>query len=163
MAFIYPRRFSEAWQMLSDYPGTLEQQALVRSTFALTYGTKKHKLFQALDKSINSVYLRSYMTFGFLPDDLWPPNLLAVAGATGINMRASIAESVIPNLALHELGHVVDKHLMTAAKRLWFMQEAGIDPNTNTWNQNVQETFADAVRDCIQNTGWQNLWPILLG
>lgn len=155
-------RFSECWQFAFDYPGTTPRQQAVKQAFSLVYGTNKHRLFQALDRSINGVYDRSYLVFGFLPDDLWSPNMLAVAGVTGINMRASMALSAIPDLALHELGHVVDKHLMTSTKRLEFMFMAGIDPNTNTWNFNVQEMFADAVRDCIKGTGWQTLWALLL-
>lgn len=161
MPFVQPRRFSECFQALVDYPGTMEQQTAVREAFHLEYGNAKHQAFQRLDRSINTVYKRSYLTFGFLPDDMWPADMLAVAGVTGINMRAGIAPETVGDLALHELGHVFDKHLLTAATRFEFMLIAGIDPEVNTWNRNVQETFADAGREWCKG-GWQWLTPILL-
>lgn len=118
-------------------------------------------MFQRLDRSINQVYLRSFLTFGFLPDDMWPPNMLAVAGITGINMRAGIVPEAVGNLALHELGHVCDKHFLTSASRLQFMVLEGIDPEINTWNQNVQETWADAGRDWFKGMR-PELTPLLL-
>lgn len=155
-------RFSEAWQFLTEYPGTVEQQTAVRDAFHLEYGTDKHQVFKRLDRSINTIYQRSFLTFGFLPDDMWSPNMLAVAGVTGINMRAGIVPEAVGDLALHELSHVYDKHYMTATTRLDFMMLAGIDPNLNTWNHNVQEMFADAGRDWFKG-GWQALTSIMLG
>jgi hypothetical protein len=162
MAFLQPRRFSEIWQADAEWPGTLEQQQIIRDTFKLEFGSDRHMLMKRLDQSANHVYQRSYLTVGFWPDDLWPPNLSAVAGVTGINFRASYASSVLADQADHELFHVADKHLMTPLKRLQFMELAGIDPNSNSWNQNVQETFADAGRDWWQGKGWKSLTPILL-
>ena len=162
MSFRYPRRFSECWQMSADFPGTLSQQDAVREAYELEFGTNKHLLFKRLDRGINALG-RSYLIFGFYPDDMFNFDQLAVAGRTGINMRAGFAIGAIPDMALHELGHVVDKLRITNADRYWFLTAAGIDPNLNTWNHNVQEMFADAVRDCIKGMSWQSLWPILLG
>jgi hypothetical protein len=162
VSFVSPRRFSECWQISADFPGTITQQMAVREAYALVHGTNKHRLFQRLDHAINATG-RSFLIFGFPPDDMFNFDQLAVASRAGINIREGFATSAIPNMALHELGHVVDKLLITNTDRYWFMTAAGIDPNTNTWNHNVQEMFADAVRDCIKGTSWQSLWAILLG
>jgi hypothetical protein len=154
-------RWSECWQFLADYPGTPGQQQAVLDAFRLEYGTEKHRLFQRLDRSINQVYKRSYLTFGFVPQEWFAPNQIAVAGPTGINLSDLYAPEAVGDQALHELGHVVDMHFLTAATRLQFMALAGIDPNLNTWNRNVQETFADAGRDWCKG-GWKSLTPILL-
>lgn len=161
MSFVYPRRFSECWQISADYPGTIAQQMAVRDTFHLEYDTEKHRLFKRLDRSINATG-RSFLIFGFLPSDMFAFDQLAIAGFTGISLRDTIALSAIPDMALHELGHVVDKHFLTNASRLWFMEQARIDTNLNTWNRNVQETWADAVRDCIKGMAWPQLWAMLL-
>lgn len=161
MTFILPRRFSECWQALTDYPGTIEQQQAVRDAFSLEHGTPKHQAFKRLDRSINQVYKRSYLTFGFLPADMFAPNQLAVAGRTGINMSDAYNPSAVGGQALHELGHVFDLHFLTAAQKLDFMMLAGIDPNLNTWNFNVQETWADACRDWCKGMR-PELTPLLL-
>lgn len=158
---LFTGRFSECWQFLSDYPGTEAQQEEVIEAFWLVHGSHQHRYMKRLDLAINAIE-RSYLTFGFLPADMFGPNQLAVAGRTGINMVDAMAPSAIADLAVHELHHVGDKLLMTAAQRLEFMVMAGIDPNINTWNHNVQETFADAGRDWYRGTGWEQLTPILL-
>lgn len=163
LRFVQPRRFSECWQMSSDFPGTVEQQQTVRDAYQLEYGTRKHQLFQLLDRSLNQVYGRSYAVVAFLPPAAFPPWTLAQAWDTGINISDEVAAgSGLVNLALHEFGHVVDGHLMTQDKKLWYMHEVtGPDLGTNDWRTYV-EPFADSVRDCINGIGWQELWPILL-
>lgn len=161
---LFTGRFSECWQFLSDYPGSEEQQEAVLSAFHLEHGTDQWRYMKRLDHAINALG-RSYLTFGFLPQDMFPPNMLAVAGRTGINMVDLMAPSAVGDLALHELSHVGDKLLLTSADRLKFMGMAGIDPNLNTWNFNVQETYADAGRDWWLSGGlvWRQLTPILTG
>lgn len=154
-------RFSECWQFDAEWPGTIEQQRVVINTFHLDYATERHRLMKRLDKSANEVYKRSYLVVGFPPDDYWPPNLIAVAGVTGINFRAGFSHFALAAQANHELFHVIDKHLLTPALRLQFMAIEKIDPNINTWNFNVQETWADAGREWWQGNR-PDLTPILL-
>lgn len=156
------RRFSECWQFLSDYPGTEEQRDAVIEAFRLEYGTPRHRAFQRLDRSINSIYKRSYLTFGFVPAEWFGPNQIAVAGPTGINLSEGFAPEAIADQADHEIGHCFDSHFLTSATRLEFMVMAGIDPNLNTWNHNVKETWADACRDWQRGTGWNQLTGIIL-
>lgn len=131
------------------------------AAYHLIHGTDQWRYMKRLDHAINALG-RSYLTFGFLPADMFAPNQLAVAGRTGINMSDLYAPEAIGPQAVHELFHVGDKLLMTAAQRLEFMVMARIDPNLNTWNHNVQEMFADAGRDWYQG-GWPALTPIMLG
>lgn len=148
--------------MSAEHPGTLDQQRAVREALALTHGTYQWRVIKRLDASLNEIYQRSYSVIEFLPDDLWPPDLLAIAGVTGINFRASYNVGVVGRQVQHEVGHQIDKHLLTAADRFWFMLEANIDPSINTWNHNVQEVWADAFADWFRGTGWPSLTPILL-
>lgn len=156
-------RFSECWQFDAEWPGTPQQQLVIVKAFELEYGSDHWKLFKRLDRSINQVYKRSYMTIGFLPDDMFDVNRSVIAGITGINFRQSYAVSALKSQVEHELFHVVDKHLLTWANRLWFINQLQIDPNLNTWNHNVQETWADAGRDWWNGQGWASLTPILAG
>lgn len=155
-------RFSECFQFDAEWPGTPQQQLVIVKTFELEYGSDHWKMFKRLDRSINQVYKRSYMAIGFPPDDMFD-HRLAIAGVTGINFRASYSPSALGSAAEHELFHLADKHLLTWADRLWFINELKIDPNLNTWNQNVQETFADAGRDWWNGRAWKSLTPILAG
>lgn len=160
--FVYPRRFAECWQMSADFPGTIEQQQTVRDAFQPEFGSDLHRLLKLLDHSLNHTYQRSYAVFAFLPQKAFGPWELAKAFDTGINMSDEMVPETIPNLALHELGHVVDGHLMTQDRKLWYMHKVtGPDLGTNDWRAYV-EPFADSVRDCINGTGWSELWPILL-
>lgn len=155
-------RFSECFQFDAEWPGTPQQQLVIVKTYELEYGTDHWRLFKRLDKSINEVWHRSYMAIGFPPDDMFGTNQLAISGITGTNYRQSFAVSALKSQAEHELFHLADKHLLTWADRLWFINQLAIDPNLNTWNQNVQETFADAGRDWWNGRAWQSLTPILL-
>lgn len=154
-------RFSECWQFSADYPGTPEQRDMVRFAYRLVWGTKKWRLFKRLDRAINDIG-RHTLIFGFLDPDMFALGQTAIAGRTGINIRWDYSVAFLYMQALHELGHVVDRLLLTDEQRLEFMRMAGIDPAQNSWNHNVQETFADAVRDCIHGLSWQQLWPLLL-
>jgi len=160
-----PRRFSEVWQMDAEWPGTYDQQWAVREAFSLVYDTDQWRVMKRLDKSANQIYLRKYLTVGFWPDEMWGPNHSAIAGIAGINFRASYNPiPLIPQIR-HELAHVYDQHnLITWAGRLAFMQALNIDLEQNTWNHNVQETFADAFRDWWSSGGslYPALTPILL-
>lgn len=156
-------RFSECFQFDAEWPGTPQQQLVIVKTYELEYGSDHWKLFKRLDKSINEVWHRSYMAIGFPPDDMFGVNQIAVAGITGINFRQSFAVSALKSQAEHELFHLVDKHLLAWKDRLWFMMQAGIDANLNTWNHNVQEVFADAGRDWWNGRAWQSLTPLFVG
>jgi hypothetical protein len=155
-------RFSEVFQFDAEWPGNPAQQLAIVKTFELEYGSDRWKLVKRLDKSTNEVWQRHYLAIGFPPDEMFGWNQLAVAGVTGINFRQSYNASALPMAADHELGHVVDKHLLLWKDRLWFMAQAGIDANLNTWNQNVQETWADAFRDWWRGQSWKSLDPILI-
>lgn len=155
-------RFAEVWQADAEWPGTPVQQLAVEKTWHLEYDTDRWRLMKLLDKSTNEVYRRSYLVVGFPPDEMFPPNLIAVAGVTGINFRQSFAASALSAQANHELGHVADKHLLTPVKRLQYMQMMGIDPNANTWNQNVQEIFADSFREWWRGRDWPEFRALLL-
>lgn len=163
MHFILPRRFSEVFQISQDYPGTLAQQQAVRDALALEYGTPMHRLVKRLDQSTNSVWKRSYLVISFMPQDMFgDPNRIAIAGVSGVSLSENLAPSALRDIVRHEVMHIVDKQLLTPADRLWFMQQAGIDPNINTWNHNVQEMWAEAGRAWLDGTGWQELTGILL-
>jgi len=164
VTFLQPRRFAECWQADAEWPGTIEQQQTVRDAFALVYGKKFWAVMKRLDYSANQVYQRHYLTVGFPPDDMFGMNQSAIAGVSGINFRASYAVGAIIQQARHELGHVVDKHLLSQTQRVWFMHQiTGPDLGNNRWTWNYQETFADAFRDWVNSDGgkWESLTPIL--
>lgn len=162
MHFLLPRRFAEVFQISQDYPGTLAQQQVVRDALNFVYGSDEHKLLKRLDRSTNTVWKRSYLVVGFMPGDMFAPNQIAIAGVSGISFRDDFSLSALYDQTRHEYMHIVDKQLLTPANRLWFMEQAGIDPNVNTWNHNVQETWAEAGRAWLDHTGWQALTGILL-
>lgn len=147
--------------MSAEWPGTLEQQQTVRDALALEFGSDQWKLTKRLDQAVNADG-RHYLSISFPPDDMWPPGYLAIAGATGISMRAGLALSAIPNIVLHESGHCVDQLLLTQEDRTWFMHQiSGPDLGQNNWT-NYSETFADAVRDWWLGISWPSLTPILV-
>ena len=162
MHFILPRRFAEVFQISQDYPGTLPQQQTVRDALTFVFGSREHQLLKRLDTSTNTVWKRSYLVVSFMPEDMFGPNQLALAGVSGISFRDTFAVSALYDQTRHEYMHIVDKQLLTPANRLWFMEQAGIDPNINTWNHNVQETWAEAGRDWLDGRGWESLTGILL-
>lgn len=139
--------------MSADWPGTLDQQAAVRKTLSVDFGDNRHKFMKRLDTTTNLIWDRSFLIVGFLPDDMFPPDWLAVAGVSGVSMRAGFALSAIGRMLEHEVGHVADKHLLTQEMRYIYMQQKGIDPNLNIWNWNVQEMWADDFQAWFSTDG----------
>lgn len=160
--FILPRRFTECWQFLTEYPGTINQQDAVRAAYEVSYASQNHRFMKRLDQNINTIYQRSFFTFGFVPTEWFSGDQVAIAGRVGINLSENISPAVAGDIALHELFHVADMQFLTAATKLQFMVLQGIDPNINTWNHNVQETWADAGRDWWRGHR-SDLTPLLLG
>lgn len=159
-----PPRFAEVWQMDAEHPGTVDQQKAVRDIFTLTYGDDRWKLMKRVDKNTNEIYRRSYCTIGFMPEWMFPGDMIAVAGPTGINFRADYAPSALKDQLPHEFGHLIDRqNLIRESDRVWFMHQiSGPDLGDNFWNRSYQETFADAVCDWWWKRGWDSLTPILL-
>jgi hypothetical protein len=165
--FLYPRRFSECFQMSDDWPGSHEQQRIVRKTLTLEYGSDHWQMIKRVDHSINAIYLRHAVIIGFPPDDMFEQHRSAHAGISGINFRASYHPTALPGQLIHELFHVVDLHLMTWADRYWFARQLrpGREDNEIDWRRDYQEMFADAGADWWHSGGehWPGLTSILCG
>lgn len=129
----------------------MQRQALVD---ALTYdvGSRYDHLNLRLARAVKAV--RPFILIGFWPDMLSP----GIASPAGINFHANIDVSGIKWFAPHEMGHLIEHYLLTEDDKAWFMAAVG----AFDWGMRTQETFADAVREWKNNTGWQDLDQILL-
>lgn len=156
MSFLYPRRFSEMWQIAQDWPGTLDQQRAVRDALAVEFGSPQHRVLQKMDRDIN-LRSRHYLPIGF--NDL-PPGFLAHAGATGIVLSKLLHPNYLADIVRHETGHVYEQlDLLTQTDKFWYMEQ--VSPTDRDW-RHFTEAFADSFRDWWKGVGWDSLTAILL-
>lgn len=153
----------EVWEFSRDYSGTPSQQRAVREGLAFPFHSNGHRLMQRLDRHVNAAG-RSYLPIGFMDTE---PRL-AIAGAGGINLSLHLQDPIIiRNQVCHEVMHVIDQRdMITQADRHLFMDWISGNHNGN-WNNEYQETFADAGRDWLLSSyaspgAWAKLTPILL-
>lgn len=146
------RRFARLYQIDPAHPGTAIQRQAMVDAFTYDVGSRYDALNLRLAKAVKKV--RPYILIGFRSDMLHP----AIAGPAGINFNDKIDVSGIKWFAPHEMGHLIEHYLLSVEDKEWFMAQVG----GGNWGMQIQETFADAIREWKNGTGWQTLTPILL-
>jgi hypothetical protein len=145
-------RFARVFQVDPLHPGTAVQRQALVDSLTYDFGSRYDHLNLRLAQAVKAV--RPFILLGFHPDMLHP----ALSSVAGINFNDKIDVSGIKWFAPHEMGHLVEHYLLTERDRQWFMAAVGM----SDWGMRTQETFADAVRDWKNGTGWQTLDQVLL-
>lgn len=154
-----PRRFGRCFEFDQANQGTAEQRQAVRDALIYPFGTKYDRLNHRLARKVKApppLGLGRIVKVSFV--DLSTGWKLGSAGTYYIQLHYQLVPSVIKNLTLHELGHVVHENEVFPAHAMgWFAEQTGSTSFS-------KETFADAFRDWVLSDGqvWASLTPWLL-